>query len=438
MNSRFPITKKNISISLRLRLLAITAITVLAITFPTPFLQGGLHVASAQAPADEIIGIVVNGTDGGSVPTDMEVLLMSIDLSTNQIIPSSSTVVDEDGIFRFRGLLSDPGLSYRVVADSGIYTPSVDMANQENWGNVQLTIYDDTTSLEDITLSSYVMMIPTIDARTRQLGVLSVINVDNRSDRIWIPNIDDPNLTGLDLLRFNLPDGFTDLSIESELPTGNILEINSGFAMTNPIPPGEAAILISYIISYEADGFEFGLKMPYGVDKVRMLLPDGGGSITGNGLGGIESVVVAESVFNSVEGINYAVDDVLNMVFSELPQPTALQSLSEFFKGRTYVIVIIWIVGLALLGILGCALYSSRRKKSDPNSDNDDVQTNRSDIIAGIASLDEEFEAGKIEEDDYNDQRDELKRLALDVGDDADAESADAEKFTFDPKESDK
>jgi uncharacterized membrane protein len=433
MNSRFPIIMKNISISLRLRLLAITVITVLAVTFPTPFQQGGVQIASAQAPADEIIGIVTNGTDGGSVPANLQVLLMSIDLASNQIIEQKATTVDEDGIFRFEGLLSGPGISYRVVADAGIYTPSVDMASQDNWANVRLTIYDDTTSLEDVIISSYVMMIPTIDARTRQLGVLTVINVDNRGDRIWIPNMEDPNLTGLDLLRFNLPDGFTDLAVESELPSGSILEIDTGFAMTNPIPPGESAILISYIISYESDGFEFGLKMPYGIDSVRLLLPDGGGEITGNGLGEIESVVVAESVFNSVEGKNYAADDLLNAVFTGLPQPTPLQSLGDFFKGRTYVIVIIWVVGLALLGILGYALYSSR-KKSDLSSDDDDDPANRADIIAEIATLDEEFEAGKIDKDEYNDQRDDLKRLALEIGDDsvAGSESVESSESTED------
>jgi uncharacterized membrane protein len=426
MNDRYPITMKNISTSLRLRLLAIAAIAVLAVTFPTPFQQGGLQVASAQAPADEIVGIVKNGTQGGSLPADLQVLLMSIDLASNQIIEQESTTVDEDGIFRFGGLLSGPGLSYRVVVDTGIYTPSVDMASQENWGNVRLTIYDDTTSLEDITISSYVMMVPTIDARTRQLGVLTVINVDNRGDRVWIPDLEDPNLTGLDLLRFNLPLGFTDLSVESELPSGSILPIDTGFAMTNPIPPGEAAILISYIISYEDDGFEFGLKMPYGIESVRILLPDGGGAITGNGLGGIESVVVTENVFNSVEGDNYAVDDLLNLVFSDMPQPTPLQSLSEFFQGRTYVIVIIWVVGLALLGILGYALYSSR-KNSDLSSADDDDIANRADIIAKIAALDEEFEAGNVDEDEYNDQRDDLKRLALEIVDGSDTESAPVE-----------
>jgi uncharacterized membrane protein len=394
------------------RLFAVFVVSAMALAFL--FQSTELNVASAQSPPDSILGKVSNGTAGGELPEDLQVILMSIDLGSNSIIEQETTTVDEDGIFRFNNLVSGPGLSFRVVVNHGSFTPSVDMANVENWQNVRINIYDETASLEDVTLSSYTMMVPTIDARSRQVGVLTVINVNNTGDQVWVPDLTDPNLTGLDLLRFNLPEGFTDLAIESELPTGNILEIDTGFALTNPIPPGEAAILTSYILSYEGDSFDFNLKLPYGADQVRMLLPDEGGTISAEGFGTPESVVVAESVFNQFQGEDYAVGTELNATFSGLPQPTPFQQVSDFFKGRTYVIVIIWIVGIALLAILGYAMFSSR-KNSDLSSDDDDETVNRAAVIAEIAALDEEYEANNIDEDDYNEQRDELKRLALEL-----------------------
>ncbi|NQW21130.1 MAG: hypothetical protein HQ477_10495 [Chloroflexi bacterium] len=383
-----------------------------------------LPFASAQSQPDNILGRVTNGTEGGVLPDDLEVLLMSIDLTSNQIIEQEKTIVDKDGIFRFGNLVSGPGLGYRVVVNGTSYTPSIDMSQVENWQNVRISIYDETTALDDITLNSYVLMVPTIDARSRQVGVLTVINVNNTGDEVWIPDLTDPNLTGLDLLRFNLPEGFTDLSIESELPTGNILEIDTGFALTNPIPPGEFAILISYILSYEGDEFDFTLKLPYGAEQVRMLLPEGGGSISAEGFGAPESVVVADSVFNQFQGENYSAGSQLVTTFSGLPQPTVMQQVSDFFKGRTYVIVIIWIVGIALLAILGYAMYSSR-KNLNMTSDDDDEMASSTDIIAEIAALDEEFEANNIDEDEYNERRDKLKRLALELGEHSTALNSD-------------
>ncbi|MCZ6539197.1 MAG: hypothetical protein O6922_05165 [Chloroflexi bacterium] len=403
------------------RLLAIFLITAIFMSLnPGDSGRGGglfgVPVVHAQSTQNVIAGIVVNGTDGGVVPEDLEVLLLTVDDAAGQIIEQESKTVNPDGTFAFGNLVSGPGVTFRVVANSGDYTPSVDLTNVDDWSNVRLTIYDETTSLEDVSVSSYVMMIPTIDARSRQVGVLTVVNISNRGDKVWLPDLSDPGLTGLDLLRFNLPDGFSDLSVESELPTGNILQIDTGFAMTNPIPPGDAAILMTYIIPYEGDGFDFTLKLPYGADQVRLLLPDGGGAITGGGLGSVDSVVVAESVFNSVEGNDYPAGAEIAVEFSGMPQPTTLQALSDFFQGRTYVIVIIWLVGIALLGILGYALYSSRKSAAESGVDDDELAS-RADIVAEIAALDEEFESGTINEDKYQYRREELKQLALEIED---------------------
>lgn len=426
---RSPIIK-NTLLALPIRLLAILLITTVLVSF----VPGGSPIANAQAPPTEIIGIVVNGTEGGVVPADLEVLLLTVDDAAGQIIEQDPTTVNADGTFSFGNLISSPGITFRVVANAGKFTPSVDLSSVDDWSNVRLTIYDETASLDDITLSSYVMMIPTIDARSRQAGILTVVNVNNTGDMVWIPDLEDPGLTGLDLLRFNLLDGFSDLSVESELPAGNILQIDTGFAMTNPIPPGEAAILMSYIIGYSGDGFDFTLKLPYGLDQVRLLLPDGGGTISGEGLGEIASVVVAENVFNSVEGNDYPAGSELVITFSGMPQPTLLQSVSDFFQGRTYVIVIIWIVGIALLGILGYAMYSSRKGGSS-RDDIAEVFASRGDVVAEIAALDEAFESDEIEEGTYRDRRDDLKQLALDFEHTAASDSAETTEV---PEDSEK
>jgi uncharacterized membrane protein len=400
-----------------LRLVAVLLISAVLVSV-SPGGAGWSSIASAQSTQTTIKGIVVNGTEGGVVPAGLEVLLLTVDDAAGQIIEQDPTTVNADGTFSFSNLISGPGVTFRVVANAGDYTPSVDLTSVDDWSNVRLTIYDQTTSLDDISVNTYVMMIPTIDARSRQAGVLTVVNVHNSGDRVWVPNIDDPELTGLDLLRFNLPDGFSDLAVESELPPGSILEINTGFAMTNAIPPGDASILMQYIIPYEADGFDFTLKLPYGADQIRLLLPDGAGTIAGDGLGSIESVVVAESVFNSVQGTDFAAGGEIAIAFSGMPEPTTLQTLSDFFRGRTYVLVIIWVVGIALLGILGYAMYSSRASAGKA-SRGDGEFASRTDVVAEIASLDARFESGEIDEDEYNDRRDELKQQALEFQDTA-------------------
>jgi hypothetical protein len=375
---------------------------------------------NAQPVRDGVKGVIVNGSKGGIIPPSLEVFLLTIDNSTNRIIATESKQVSSDGSFSFDNPIWSPGFTLRVVADAGEYTPSVDLTAMDDWTDVALTIYEQTDSLEYITISSYVMMIPTINARHRRAGVLIVVKVNNMGDRVWIPDTEDPGLTGLDLLRFNLPDGFSNLSVESELPPGNILEIGTGFAMTNPIPPGEWSILMSYVIGYEGDGFNFDLKVPYGTDEVRILLPDEDGLIISDELSSSESVVVAERVYKSVNGTNYAAGSVLAVTFSGLPEPTFLQSVSELFGGRTYVIVIVSTAGIFLIGILGFALYSVRQKPSGGE------KSGRAVILAQIAALDEHFESGNIDARKYIQQRKGLIQLALEIaGESSDPGTAD-------------
>ena len=373
-------------------------------------LETGLTpTVNAQPVRDGVKGVIVNGSKGGIIPPDQEVILLTIDNSTNRIIATESKQVSADGSFSFDNPIWSPGFTLRVVADAGEYAPSVDLTAMDDWTDIRLTIYEQTDSLEYIKISSYVMMIPTFNARHRQAGVLTVVKVNNTGDRVWIPDTEDPGLTGLDLLRFNLPDGFSNLSVESELPPGNILEIGTGFAMTNPIPPGEWSILMSYAIGYESDGFNFDLKVPYGADEVRILIPDEDGLIISNEFSSSELVAVAERVYRSVNGTNYPAGSVLAVTFSGLPEPTFLQSLSELFSGRTYVIAIVSTAGIFLISILGFALYSVRKKLTDGE------KSRRAAILAQIAALDEHFESGNIDAHKYNQQRTDLIQLALEI-----------------------
>ena len=130
---------------------ALTAVTILALAFVT-----APQSAQAQDQQNSILGKVTNGTEGGVLPDDLEVILMSIDVANNQIIEQETITVDEDGIFGFSNLVSGPGLVYRVVVNAESYAPSIDMSTVEDWQNVRMSIYDETTSLDDITVLSLI------------------------------------------------------------------------------------------------------------------------------------------------------------------------------------------------------------------------------------------------------------------------------------------
>ena len=116
-------------------------------------------------------------------------------------------------------------------------TPYVDVLPDNAEEEVTLTVYNSTTSLDEISVTTYSMVIPVIDGSTGVLGVLAAVNLVNSGDTVYLADLTDPALTGFKLLRFNLPEGYQELTVESDLPSGNVMEISTGFAISNPVPP---------------------------------------------------------------------------------------------------------------------------------------------------------------------------------------------------------
>ncbi len=380
--------------------------------------------AAAQDFPSEISGKVVNGTSGATVPPGTDVVLLVVDDSINQIIDTASQVVGTNGEFTFTDLLSGPGLSYRVAADDGSdYTPSVDLIpGESSFTDIELTIYESTQSFDDIRLSTFSMLITGIERANRLMGVLGVISVVNSGDMVWIPDLENPQLTGLDLLRFNLPEGYQDLTMETTLPSTGLsdtfFEIPTGFALANPVPPGESEILITYTLDYEGDTLAYPLRLAYGADLVRLMIPKDAGTISGLGLGDMQEAVLNDDVFSVVDGRNYERGSQLDVQFTALPTPNLVESIQQFVNGRGYLIAIAWIAGAAMLGILVYAFFFARQRTSAPDAAGDEsypeyAGLGRSDIVATIAELDRQHDAGEIEEDNYNKRRSVLTKAAL-------------------------
>lgn len=382
--------------------------------------------ASAQDLPTEITGTVIQGTPGATVPAGMTVVLLVVDEQLQQIIENESTVIGTNGRFTFTDILSGPGLTYRVAADDDEYTPSIDLRpGEDSFTDVELTIYDRTESLDDIRVSTFSMLVTGIDRGERLMGVLGVISVINSGDRVWIPDINNPNLTGFDLLRFNLPEGFTELSVETTLPPGNILDIATGFALTNPVPPGEYEILLTYLIQYEGDSLSYPLRLPYGADQVRIMLPEGKGDITGLGFGPTEGAIVVDEAYIVVNGVEYPRDSQLDVVFSSLPTPSLLEKTQSFFDGRGYIIAVGWVAAAAMFGLLIYAFFFSKRRRlvlqtSTPGSFPEYGGLGRDEIVDTIAKLDKEHDSGEIEDADYAGRRSALTHAALSAEKDED------------------
>ena len=189
---------------------------ILSLSFGISYIFYAYQVTiHAQASNEQIsiTGRVINATPDGNLPDGLVIFLLVIDQNAESIIERIETSTDSDGSFSIDAPAIQDGQFYRVVADDGVYTPYFDILPDAVNEEVIITIFDRTTSLEQISFGSYAMVIPVIDQANKEVAVLTSVRLINSGNQVYLADLDDPNLTGLKLLRFNLPEGYKQLSV---------------------------------------------------------------------------------------------------------------------------------------------------------------------------------------------------------------------------------
>ena len=384
-------------------------------------------VAEAQSLGDTITisGRVVNGTEGGEPPADLTVFALVIDEDAETIVERVESVTGADGSFEIEVVSVDSGRFYRLVADDGVYTPFVDVLPVDAGGEITLTVYDRTTSLEDISVTTFSMVIPAIDEANGVLGVLAAVNLVNSGDEVYLANLADPGLTGFKLLRFNLPEGYQELTVESDLPSGNVMEINTGFAISNPVPPGEYSMVISYSAAFENGEFEYPLRLPFGAESVTILIPEDSGEITGMGLSRAQTADIGDDRYVTYEGANYERGVELGVRITGLPKPGVGDQFVEFLDSDQARIAIVVSVAIAMIAIVAYVIFVSRRRQPalplGRSTANGVEGGARPELVAAIAELDEMHELDKIEDSEYMVRRRQLVQQIIDSDSDRNA-----------------
>ena len=367
-----------------------------------------------------ISGEVLNGTEGAVPPEELTVFALIIDGDSQSIVERVETLTGADGSFELEVSNVSEGQFYRVVADDGVYTPYVDVLPEEVDDEVLLTIFDRTASLDEISVTTFSMVIPAIDGENEVLGVLAAVNLVNSGDEVYLADLTDPDLTGFNLLRFNLPEGYQQLTVESDLPSGNVMEIGTGFAISNPLPPGEYSMVISYSTEFVDGVFEYPFRLPFGAENVTVLIPEGSGEVSGLGLSRGETAVIGDDRYVQYEGTNYERRAELGLRITGLPEPNVGSQFVEFLGSDEARVAIVVSVVIAMLGIVAYVVVLSRRQaraavSGDLVSGGGVEDETRSHLVAAIAELDEMHELGKVEEADYMARRRQLVQQVIDA-----------------------
>ena len=381
-------------------------------------------------PSATITGRVVNGTSGAEPPANLDIVLHLI--GSGEEVDIYTAVTDSDGGFRFEDVRVHNDSTYAVTAtyEDVLYSSRLDPAALAE--PVELVLYEITSNLGDLRVEANVLLIGGPSRDKNSLSAFEVVRLVNEGDRTVVPDLD--SLGRMNFLRFPLPRGATNVEVSSDLPGGEVLNVDTGFALTAPVIPGPHRVTYSYRIPYEGRELELVHSFPMGAETFRLLLDAETGELKDPG-------ILAAGAPADLEGSTYGVWSVgqqaegsrIAFKIGGLPGPPFFDRLGDAFTDEPYLkLGIPSALGAVLAGLLLYTLLFRRAGKAAPANRSAEAapavpattelhgpqatsKEKERSLMEEIARLDDLFQGGGMAGVDYRMRRRELKESVIET-----------------------
>lgn len=295
--------------------------------------------ALAQEPAEgEIIGQVINGTEGGGSVADVAITLITyID---DMISGTSTTRTDEEGNFRF----SDVNREYTYLISAKYmevdYYYPVEFEPGAATAYVEAGVCDTTDSDHAI-----------------RIGLAhTVTTVEEESLKItevyWLVNDSDMTYVGKDgVLVFTLPEGAFGIGAPQELFADYEILGDNRITYLVPFPPGERQLVYSYQLEKpDVAELTIPLQLDYPTDSLDILVTGEDIEVAVAELAPAEPVVTDTGErFIHFHGENLPRGKTINLLLSSLS------------GGKGFPLFVLWII--IAVAVAGMAVHLIMRRK---------------------------------------------------------------------------
>ena len=376
-------------------------------------------------PAQEALtvhGRVVNGTAGADTPGDLPVLML-ITGQDGAISGTGQTQANPDGGFTLEDVMLVAGGGYTISVDYGGVFYSEALLPDQLTDEVQITVYEATEDASIMVVDRQVMVISDFDVAQRSATATEFVRFTNPTDTTLRANLETARPGMFSFMRFALPPDAADITVQSNLRGGDVISVGSGFALTAAVPPGQHSVDFAYTFPYEGGNLDFRNSLPQGAGIFQVLVPERFADVEIGGLAPRPPVGIGEEVYRAWEGRDIPPGPGVQLRFDGLPQPGILAQVGNTLTGSNFWITAIpAAMGVVLLAFL--LLGVSRRYRPAmaeggaalADFDHAPDATQRAELIAGLAALDDHYQMGRLEQNDYIQRRAVLVDRALGNG----------------------
>ncbi len=362
-------------------------------------------------------GQVINVTSGAP-QGDVQVLLHMLQGESEELF-TLATFADEEGRYTFDRLPVDPAFRYIVeVIYEGIGylgEATTILSAEAPTSTVDVKVYA-TTGDDDALYIDQMQLLLTFTPK--MVSVMHAYIVGNDGDATYI---------GQDgrTFAFQLPAGATDVVFQNDMNGQRFVQIDGGYADTEPVMPSEKGLAIYGLYDIPVTEGALTIELPFPVDakSVDVLVNEQGVILESDQVTPTETVEFRGSTFVRLHGEDFVAGDVLKLALSELeavepvvqeeaaaggglPSGDFLGDLMENGLDQTaWRWVILALGGLVL--VAGVLLYPATRARrpSPAVPAENDLETRRQKLLLLLAELDDAREAGEIDPAVYEEAR---------------------------------
>ncbi len=345
-----------------------------------------------------VSGTVTSGS-GGELPDGLEVTVQVYD----HFEPVYEIVVpvEADGSYKVSNVPVAPEqIVISVIDYAGLFFPSEFYIVEEGVSDIDMpvTLYEVTNDGSQLAVARLHVFFQFTGEGTVQ--VIHQVSISNRGTEMVAPERDiEP------ILNFNVPEDATNLIFQEGTIGDPYVQTSTGFGDPTPIIPGESVyeVLFAYELPYEKS-LEWSLPTDLDTDVAVFFVEGEEKKVESEQLSPSGAETLDASTFQVFVANNLPAGELITLDISG-------RATSLFSSSGNTLSIVIGAAGLLLAGFGVWRFFWADRKDAGVDLDAADSETLMDEIIA----LDEAFEAGELDEEDYLAQREALKEALNDA-----------------------
>lgn len=385
--------------------------------------------AFAPVPLATIRGQVTNGTTNEPV-TAGEVRLRAFTVQLDEMF-SETVPLNEDGSFEFQ--VENVPTSWVFLADMAygdltFNSNAVQVSSTAPDAQMPLFVYESTADPTVVAIDRLHMILSFSEDR---LLVSELYVFSNLETAVFVGDSGDFNNGTVEV---GLPAGAENVgfqrgfgtSLDSFIPATEFIQTDTGWADTVPLRPGSGSLnlLVSYDLPYD-DSLLLAHPLTYPVSSASAIMADVGVTISDDAWvsQGVQATTGGSFISYTYAGLPEA--DALNLTLEGKPtQVVDAQGNALPARNQTNELII---GGMALAAMLAVGFFMVQRWRTTPVAEAELVampqvraatlprkasqgpNQGKTALLQAIAELDDAYDAGELEEDEYQQQRQDLK-----------------------------